>query len=111
MNGHTHSHGAPGRGGVASDLTLEAFLSRSAWLNGSSHLDDLRLAAELSAVELIPKGCTSCFDLFVELPGPTVAGIPTVASAYHDAGLRAVVAPMITDQTIYQALPGLLDAF
>ncbi len=111
VNGHTHSHGALGRGGVASDLTLEAFLSGSAWLNGSRHLDDLRLAAELSAAELIRKGCTACFDLFVELPAPTVAGIHTVASAYHEAGLRAVVAPMIADQTLYQALPGLLDSF
>lgn len=111
VNGHTHSHGALGRGGVAGDLTLEAFLSGSAWLNGSRHLEDLRLAAELSAAELIRKGCTACFDLFIELPGPTVAGIHTVASAYHDAGLRAVVAPMIADQTLYQALPGLLETF
>jgi len=111
VNGHTHSHGALGRGGVAQDLTLEAFLSGSAWLNGSRHVDDLRLAAELSAAELIRKGCTACFDLFVELPGPTVAGTHAVAQAYHDAGMRAVVAPMIADQTIYQALPGLLERF
>ncbi len=111
VNGHTHSHGALGRGGVGGDLTLETFLSGCAWLNGSRRIDDLRLAAELSAAELIRKGCTACFDLFIELPGPSVAGIHTVASAYHDAGLRAVVAPMIADQTIYQALPGLLDHF
>jgi 5-methylthioadenosine/S-adenosylhomocysteine deaminase len=111
VNGHTHSHGALGRGGVAGDLTLEPFLSGAAWLNGLRRVDDLRLAAELSAAELIRKGCTACFDLFIELPGPTVGGIHTVANAYHDAGLRAVVAPMIADQTIYQALPGLLDRF
>jgi len=111
VNGHTHSHGALGRGGVAQDLPLEAFLSGAAWLNGQRSTDDLRLAAELSAAELIRKGCTSCFDLFVELPGFSVEGIHTVARAYHDAGMRAVVAPMIADQTLYQALPGLLDAF
>jgi 5-methylthioadenosine/S-adenosylhomocysteine deaminase len=33
-----------------------------------------------------------------------------VASAYRDAGMRAVVAPMIADRTIYQALPGLLES-
>jgi guanine deaminase len=111
VNGHTHSHGALGRGGVAGDLDLETFLSGCAWLNGSRRIDDLRLAAELCAAELIRKGCTACFDLFIELPGPTVAGIHTVASAYHNAGLRAVVAPMIADQTIYRALPGLLEHF
>jgi len=60
---------------------------------------------------MIRKGCTACFDLSVELPGPTVAGIHAVAMAYHDAGMRAVVAPMISDRTIFQALPGLLEAF
>jgi guanine deaminase len=111
VNGHTHSHGALARGGVPDDAILETFLAGSAWLNlGRSH-DDLALCAQLSAVELIRKGCTSCFDLFIELPGPTVEGTHAVAHAYHDVGLRAVVAPMIADQTIYQALPGLLDTF
>ena len=111
VNGHTHSHGALSRGGVPDDAILETFLAGSAWLNlGRSH-DDLALCAQLSAVELIRKGCTACFDLFIELPGPTVDGTHAVALAYHEVGLRAVVAPMIADQTIYQALPGLLDAF
>ena len=111
VNGHTHSHGALGRGGVADDATLETFLAGASALNGGRTVDDLRLSAELSAAEMIRKGCTACFDLSVELPGPSVAGIHAVAEAYHDAGMRAVVAPMIADRTIYQALPGLLEAF
>jgi guanine deaminase len=111
VNGHTHSHGALGRGGVAPDATLETFLTGASALNGQRTTDDLRLSAELSAAEMIRKGCTACFDLSVELPGPSVAGIQAVALAYHDAGMRAVVAPMISDRTIFQALPGLLDAF
>ncbi|MEM8658003.1 MAG: amidohydrolase family protein, partial [Pseudomonadota bacterium] len=111
VNGHTHSHGALGRGGVADNLILVGFLSGAAALNAQRQTDDLQLSAQLSAVELIRKGCTACFDLFVELPGPTVAGTHAVATAYHEAGLRAVVAPMIADQTLYQALPGLLSTF
>ncbi|WP_227270125.1 amidohydrolase family protein [Roseobacter weihaiensis] len=111
VNGHTHSHGALGRGGVSDLARLETFLAESSWLNMNRQTDDLRLCAELSAVELIRKGCTACFDMFIELPGPSVDGIHTVAEAYDSIGLRAVVAPMIADQTIYQALPGLLDAF
>lgn len=111
VNGHTHSHGALGRGGVPDDATLETFLTGATALNGQRSVDDLRLSAQLSAAEMIRKGCTACFDLSVELPGPTVAGIHAVAEAYHDAGMRAVVAPMISDRTIHQALPGLLDAF
>ena len=111
VNGHTHSHGALGRGGVPDDAVLETFLSGCGWLNANRTTDDLRLSAELSAVELIRKGCTACFDLTVELPGPTVEGIHAVAQAYADIGLRAVVAPMIADRTLYEALPGLLEAF
>jgi guanine deaminase len=111
VNGHTHSHGALGRGAVPDTAILETFLSGSGWINLGRSIEDLVLCAQLSAVELIRKGCTSCLDLFIELPGPTVEGIHAVAEAYHEAGLRAVVAPMIADQTLYQALPGLLDAF
>ena len=111
VNGHTHSHGALGRGGVPDDAVLETFLSGCGWLSAARDADDLALSAQLSAVELIRKGCTACFDLCIELPGPTVEGVHAVAQAYEGAGIRAVVAPMIADRTIYQALPGLLDAF
>ena len=111
VNGHTHSHGALARGGVPDDAILETFLSGCAWLNLNRSHDDLALCAQLSAVELIRKGCTSCFDLFIELPGPTVEGTHAVAEAYHNIGMRALVAPMIADQTIKQAFPDLLDRF
>jgi guanine deaminase len=110
VNGHTHSHGALGRGGVPQDATLEQFLAGAPALNGKRTTDDLRLSARLSAAEMIRKGCTACFDLSVELPGPSVAGLHAVAEAYYGAGMRAVVAPMIADRTIYQALPGMLAA-
>ena len=59
---------------------------------------------------MIRKGTTACFDLTVEFPGPSREGISAVGRAYRDAGMRAVVAPMIADRTLYQALPGLLEA-
>jgi 5-methylthioadenosine/S-adenosylhomocysteine deaminase len=111
VNGHTHSHGALGRGGVPQDAILETFLSGASALNGNRNADDLRLSARLAAAEMIRKGCTACFDLSVELPSPSVAGLHAVAEAYFEAGMRAVIAPMIADRTLYQALPGLLDAF
>lgn len=110
-NAHTHSHGALGRGAVAEDATLETFLAAAPAVNGGRNIDDLALSAALSAAELIRKGCTACYDLCVELPGPSVGGLHAVAETYHRAGMRAVVAPMIADRTLYAALPGLLDAF
>lgn len=110
VNAHTHSHGALGRGLVADRASLEMFLATGTAISGSRATKDKYLSAALSAVELIRKGCTACYDLFVEFPGPTVEGVNAVAQAYADIGLRAVVAPMMADRTLYEALPGLLDS-
>ena len=40
---------------------------------------------------------------------PEVA-LDAVAEAYHEVGMRAVVAPMVADRTVYEAVPGLYDA-
>lgn len=111
VNGHTHSHGALGKGLVGDRVPLEVFLSGAGAANGNRAVDDKRLSALLSAVELVRKGCTAAFDLFVEFPGPSRDGMDAVADAYASAGLRAVVAPMMADRTLYQALPGLLESF
>jgi 5-methylthioadenosine/S-adenosylhomocysteine deaminase len=110
VSAHTHSHGALNRGAVDDKVSLEMFLTGAGASTRSRGIDDKYLSAALSAAEMIRKGCTACFDLTVELPGPSREGISAVARAYRDAGMRAVVAPMIADRTIYQALPGLLDA-
>jgi len=110
VNAHTHSHGALNRGAVDDKVSLEMFLTGAGASVRSRGLDDKNLSAALSAAEMIRKGCTACFDLTLEFPEASYDGISAVARAYQDAGMRAVVAPMIADQTIYQALPGLLDA-
>ena len=110
VNAHTHSHGALNRGAVDDKVSLEMFLTGAGSSTRSRGIDDKYLSAALSAAEMIRKGCTACFDLTVEFPGPSHEGIAAVARAYRDSGMRAVVAPMITDRTIYQALPGLLEA-
>jgi 5-methylthioadenosine/S-adenosylhomocysteine deaminase len=110
VNAHTHSHGALNRGAVDDRVSLEMFLTGGGASARSRGLEDKYLSAALSAAEMIRRGCTACFDLTVEIPEPTSEGIFAVARAYRDAGMRAVVAPMIADRTIYQALPGLLEA-
>jgi guanine deaminase len=110
ISAHTHSHGALNRGAVDDKVSLEMFLTGAGASTRARATNDKYLSAALSAAEMIRKGCTACFDLTVEFLGPSQEGIAAVASAYRDAGMRAVVAPMIADRTIYQALPGLLDA-
>jgi 5-methylthioadenosine/S-adenosylhomocysteine deaminase len=110
ISAHTHSHGALNRGAVDDRVSLEMFLTGAGSSTRSRGIEDKYLSSALSAAEMIRRGCTACFDMTVELPGPSREGISAVARAYRDAGMRAVVAPMISDRTIYQALPGLLDA-
>ena len=110
VNAHTHAHGGLGKGAVSDRLPLEVFLTGSGALNGSRTLDDKYLSAQLSAVDMLKKGCTAAYDLFVEYPVPSIEGIDAVARAYRDVGMRAVIAPMMSDRTLYQAYPGLIDA-
>jgi guanine deaminase len=109
VNAHTHSHGNLGKG-MVDCLTLELLLSAAPMLTGYRGLDDFRLSAQLGAVEMMLKGCTACYDLFVEWPVPTREGMATVASAYAELGMRAVIAPMVADRTFYEAIPGLAEA-
>jgi 5-methylthioadenosine/S-adenosylhomocysteine deaminase len=108
-NGHTHAHGGLGRGAVE-DVRLEGFLAASPSINGQRGWQDMALSATLTAVELLKKGCTALFDMSSEFPLPTVAGLHAVARAYEAVGIRAVVAPMMADSTLYQAYPALLDS-
>lgn len=111
VNGHTHSHGALGKGLVGDRVPLEVFLSGASAVSGNRSIADKRLSATLSAVELVRKGCTAAFYLFVEFPAPTREGVDAVAEAYAAVGMRAAVAPMVADRTLYQALPGLTESF
>lgn len=109
VNGHTHGHGGLGKGAVGDRVPLEVFLSASGAINGSRTVEDKRLSAALTGVELVRKGCTAAYDLFVEYPTPSREGIDAVAEAYGEVGLRAVIAPMMADRTLYEALPGLME--
>lgn len=111
VNGHTHSHGGLSKGLIGDRVALEIFLATGGATNASRTLADKRLSATLSAVELIRKGCTTCFDMIGEIPAPSPEGLTAVGEAYDTVGMRAVVAPMMADETLYRALPGLLASF
>ncbi len=110
INAHTHGHGGLAKG-IGDRWSLELLLNAGPWINGGRRSEDRYLSTLLSAVEMVRKGCTACYDLSFMLPVPTVQDLHAVAQAYVDAGMRAVIAPMIADRSFYQAIPGLLDAF
>jgi guanine deaminase len=109
INAHTHATAHLSKG-LADRWSLELLLNAFPWMAGGRTLDLKYLSAFVGAVEMVRKGCTACYDLVAEIPAPSRDGIDAVARAYRDVGMRAVIAPMMADQSFYQAVPGLLEA-
>jgi 5-methylthioadenosine/S-adenosylhomocysteine deaminase len=108
VNAHTHAHGNLAKG--MGDLwTLELLLTAGPWISGGRTLEDRYLSAKIGAVEMVLKGCTAAYDLPLEWPAPTLAGLEAVGRAYAEVGLRAVLAPMVADRSFVEAIPGLGD--
>lgn len=107
VNSHTHGH-ANLMKGVADRWTLEASLTNGPWLGGARDPETMYLSTLVGALDMLSKGCTACFDLVYEFPRPTPEGFMAVARAYADAGIKAVLAPMVADKTLFTAIPGLL---
>ncbi len=108
-NAHMHSHGGLSRG-VGDRWTLELLLVAAPWIGGPRSLAEKKLSATICAAEMALKGCTAAYDLFSEFPLPTTDGMDAAAEAYHDVGIRAVIAPMVGDRSFYEAIPGLMQA-
>jgi 5-methylthioadenosine/S-adenosylhomocysteine deaminase len=109
INAHTHSHFTFGKGrNLGWNLELHQHLTPG--LSGQQTISDLALHARVAAAEMISNGCTSCYDMVVQLPVPTPEGMLAVAEAYAAVGLRARIALNIADQTVWSGLPGLRDA-
>ncbi|TCZ65359.1 amidohydrolase family protein [Roseicella aquatilis] len=109
VNAHTHGHGGLARG-LADAWTLELLLAAAPWMGGGRAVADKKLSAQLCAAEMALKGVTACYDLYAEAPLPTREGMDAAAEAYAEVGLRAVLAPMVADRTVWDAVPGLKDA-
>ncbi|MEW5422907.1 amidohydrolase family protein [Amorphus sp. 3PC139-8] len=109
VNSHTHGHASLMKG-AADRWTLEASLTNGPWLGGARDPETIYLSTLLTAVDLLSKGCTACYDLVYQFPSPTPEGFAAVAQAYTDAGIKAVLAPMVADRSLYQAIPGLMEA-
>src|SRR3954471_15283677 len=109
INAHMHGHGNLAKG-MGDRWTLELLLAAGPWITGGRTLEDKYLTTYLGAIEMLLKGCTACYDLTVEFPMPSVDGLEACGRAYADAGMRAVLAPMVAEFSFYEAIPGLLDA-
>lgn len=109
VNGHNHAQSGLAKG-VFDRYNLETYLNAQPGATGRRTVEDKHLSALIGAAELVRKGCTAGYDMFAEFPLPTVEGVEAVGRAYAQAGMRAVIAPMMADHSLYEAVPGLADA-
>lgn len=109
VNAHTHGVGNLCKG--SSDrYTLEILLAGVDDTSEHQSLEMKYLNTYIGAVEMVQKGCTTAYDLTFGVPLASTAELTAIGQAYLDAGMRAVIAPMIADMTLYEAIPGLMNA-
>ncbi|NPV70052.1 MAG: amidohydrolase [Firmicutes bacterium] len=99
INAHTHCYANLVRG-MGHGLPLEPWMFY-AMLVGNFSMDELRLSALLQVIESVRTGSTA----FVDHLGREYAGLDTVLATYAATGVRATVAPMISDRRYDQGLP------
>ena len=109
VNAHTHGMGNLCKG-QSDRFTLELLWTGAADMLDNQTLELKRLNTYIGAVEMVMKGCTCAYDLTFGVPLASNDELVAIGQAYLDAGMRAVVAPMIADLTFYEAIPGLFDA-
>ena len=77
VNAHTHGHANLARS-MGDRLTLELLLAAAPHMSAYQSVEEKRVSAMIGAAEMLLKGCTACYDLFVEFPLPTEEGIAEV---------------------------------
>lgn len=109
VNAHTHGHGSLGKG--LGDLwSLELLLNAAQWTSPGLDYEACHVGAMLNAAEMVRKGTTAGYDLFVQIPTPDAGALAAVARGYADVGVRVVLAPMMADRSFYESVPGLMAA-
>jgi 5-methylthioadenosine/S-adenosylhomocysteine deaminase len=106
VNAHTHAHTAVARG-AARAWTLETSLLNGTWMAAPRAAELTELSALLTGTELIASGATGVFDLMAQSGGPEPDGLYAAAHGYARAGLRTVLAPMVADRTLHEAVPAI----
>ena len=106
VNGHMHAHANLSKG-LGDRWMLESSLTHAPWVGAERSAEMHYASAAIGAAEMLLKGCTACYDMVLELPLPSRDGLNAIARAYSDAGMRAVLAPMVADTAFFDAIPGL----
>ena len=103
VNAHTHSDQNLDRG-VAPNLPLDLWLMWVVYGHIPISADDRYTLAMAGALEMLESGCTAVLDHGWVDPWDFDAHCEAVMSAYADAGMRAGLAPMISDRDIFESM-------
>lgn len=103
VNAHTHSHTVIARG-AARYWTLEASLLNGGWMAAERRHELAELGTVLMAAESVASGATAVFDLVARAPEPDLDSLIATVTGHERVGVRAVVAPMVSDRALHPAL-------
>jgi cytosine/adenosine deaminase-related metal-dependent hydrolase len=110
INAHTHGGQHLDRG-VAPSLPLDLWLMWVVYGGIDITPDDSYTLAMSGALDMLRTGCTAVLD-HAWVPADALDDhVEAMVSAYHDAGIRCALAPMIEDRDIFESMDfGDLDA-
>lgn len=103
VNAHTHSHTVVARG-AARRWTLEASLINGGWMSAERSVELVEWGTILMAAESLAGGATAVFDLVARAGEPDRDALAATIGAYEQVGLRATVAPMVSDRALHPSL-------
>ncbi len=89
INAHTHISMTLMRG-IADDVKLDKFLEKTFRVDALRTPDDIRIGAELGAIEMLRSGCTSFLDMYY--------GQDEIAKAVTESGIRGFLGWVVLDE-------------
>ncbi len=104
INAHSHSASSLQRGRI-SGAPLDIFIMDAMARRSKITSEQVRIAAQLHALEMLKHGITGVVDHLRNGAIPSVEGMNAAMSAYRDIGIRAVVAPMFEDLRYINSVP------
>lgn len=104
VNAHTHSPDNLVRG-TAPNLPLELWSLSSAVGREGRTPREVYVSTMLGCIEMLRTGTTTVLDHIRFSPDLDPDGLQAVAQAYLDAGMRAVIAPVVADRPVVETLP------
>lgn len=100
VNSHTHSYANYVKA-TTENIPLESWMLHIMAQGRCMDPEDIYWNAALGAAEMIKTGTTCCLDHLAQ----TTEGLDAAMQAYADIGLRATIAPMISDKPYLASLP------